>query len=95
MIVNYSRPDGEGGTWSIRFEIFPDGKNVRLMRMSGWIHNVYTSEPYMNLPDLIAIHEELQLLAKYQPGIFSLIASQIQPEGSIHKWVKELTSEQF
>lgn len=93
MTVNYARTNSEGGTCLITFEIFPDGKNVRLMRMSGWIHNVYTSEPYMNLPDLIAIHDELRLLARDQRGIFRLIASQVKAEGSISRWIEEFASE--
>jgi hypothetical protein len=92
MTVNYARPNGEGGRWSIMFEVLPDGKNIRLMRTSGWIHDIYTTEPYMNLADSIAIHDELRLLARDQRGIFRLIASQLKTESSIYRWIEELAS---
>lgn len=93
MTVHYAHVNNEVETYSITFEIFPDGKNVRLMRVSGWFHNVYTSEPYMALPDSIAIHDELRLLARDQRGIFRLIASQLNPESPIYRWVVEFATE--
>jgi hypothetical protein len=92
MTVKYARPNDECRTCSIAFEILPDGKNVRLMRMSGWIHNVYTSEPYMKLPDSNAIYDELCLLARNHPGIFRLIALQIKAESPVYRWIEELAA---
>lgn len=94
MTVNYARLNIKGETWSIKLEVLPDGKNIRMMRISEWAHEFYTTEQYVGLVDSIAICEELQVLAKEQRGIFRLIALHyLKTEGLIYKCIEKYASE--